>query len=239
MYVNGDSFAFGEELDGSHPEQRYQFTDYKRKNCYSGIIADHYEIPKYINNSIPGGSNQRAYRTIIKDISKLITEYKPEEIFVTMSVSHCMRAEFHYDTHENAYWDFLAAWPPPENSCFYNLYNVLTKYYNHDYGWYNFNMMMILGIQNFLKINNVPYLLTTSMHHNAEYEREKSFVTPETYNQLDFNRYYMEPSFMVFNNSKNYPIGKSLHPLEEGHKNWAKHLIQIIDERNLFSTGDL
>lgn len=236
LYVNGDSFAFGEELGDTDSDSRYIFTEYKRKNCYSGIIADHYSIPMYLNAARPGGSNQRIYRTLLNDISKLLGVYKPDEIFVILSITHCLRAEFHYGEDENDYWDFLAAWPPPQNSIFFALYDCLTKTYNHDYGWYHYNILMVLGIQNFLKVNNIPYLMTNSMHHTSEFIREKTLINPKVYSQLDLNRYYIEPSFMIFNNLNNYPIGKMLHPLEEGHKHWAQHLISIIDQRNLLET---
>lgn len=240
MYVNGDSFSFGEELGEVDNKSRLLFNEYKRKHCYSGIIADHYQIPNYINNSMPGGSNQRAYRTMVKDISKLLNDYRPEEIFVNISVTNPLRAEFVHGESEREYWDFMVAYPPgKETGFFYTLWKVIADHFNFDHGWYNFNILLILGIQNFLKVNNIPYLITSSMHNHGEIIRERNSVSNEVLQQLDLKRYHVEPSFMTFCQEYKHPTGPRYHPLEQGHASWAEHLISIIDQRNLLVNGDI
>jgi hypothetical protein len=240
MYVNGDSFSFGEELTGDTAETRLIFTEYKRRNCYSGIIADTCKIPNYINNSRPGGSNERTYRTLINDIPKLLTTYRPDEIFVNVSLTSPYRLEFSYGDNNEDYYDFMVVHPPPKSYSFlYNLWKIITSRYNHDYGWHNFDIMMQLGIQNFLKVNKIPYLITTSMGNHNDLLVFKQHIDCNLLKQTDNLRFYKEFSFLTFNEIHKLPKGIGHHPLEDGHKAWAAALLTIINDRKLFESEDL
>jgi hypothetical protein len=100
-------------------------------------------------------------------------------------------------------------------------------------------MMVLLGMQNFLRANKIPYLITSSMGNNTELEFQKKYVSSSVLNQIYNKRYYVTPSFSKFCEGTNYEIGPQLHPLEEGHIAWADHLIAYIEQNNLLSNKDL
>jgi hypothetical protein len=100
-----------------------------------------------------------------------------------------------------------------------------------------FDMMIYLGIQNFLKINKIPYLITCSM--GMEDHLRNKILSPEMLNQIYKKRFYTNPSFVKFVKENSYKIGPMLHPLEEGHAAWADHLLKHIDQNNLFDNSDL
>jgi len=99
--------------------------------------------------------------------------------------------------------------------------------------------MVLLGMQNFLKVNRIPYIITSSMNNSYEAEAQKKFVPPALLDQIYGKRYYTDPSFLQFSKQNNCEIGPGLHPLEEGHKMWADHLFSYIENNNLFDNGDL
>jgi len=242
FYATGDSFVFGHELHEKGEESEnihlFQFTPYKRKHCYTGIITDKLGIEDYQNTGCPGGSNERAYRNLINDISKKLKIYKPEEIFVNISLTHATRREFCFNN-EGAYYIHLNAWEPPSNVSkhHHDLWEVLVKDFNYDYGHFTFDIMILLGMQNFLKANKIPYLITSSM--GIEEDIQKKVLQQELLDQIYKKRYYVSPSFTAFAAANKCEIGPMLHPLEEGHALWATHLLDYINQNNLFDNSDL
>lgn len=232
LYITGDSFSFGEELD-----QERTFTEYKKQNCYARYICDQFDIPDYINSSMPAGSNERSYRHIITDVSRLLEQYKPDDLFVTVSLSHCNRREF-YRADNKQYYAFMANQSPPNFPILkgfgdYKLWNVLTQYYYEDYGYFMHDCLMVLGIQNFLKTTRVPYLLTMSMMDAKENQLLIDNIPPEIRNQFDSTRYLIQPSFLQYTLDKGYQVGKNFHPLEDAHREWGLFLSRIIRINNL------
>lgn len=236
FYISGDSFAFGQELGPEDKFSLYNFTPYKRKHCYSGIMADDLEIEDYQNSGCPGGSNERAYRCLVSDITVKLKKYKPEEIFVNISLTHASRREFCL-TPTGHYYPHLTTWKPINGSYpeTIDLWEILTRHFNHDYGHYMFDFLMVLGMQNFLKIHRIPYLFTSSMGNSHEYLIQKQYITPQFEDQLDKRRYMISPSFSSYCQSLKCKFGPGAHPLEEGHALWAKYLIDYITSNNLLS----
>lgn len=249
FYVTGDSFAFGDELSesGAKPTAQtlYIFDEYKRRNCYTGLICDRLNISNYKNTACPGGSNERAYRMLTKDIPEALKLYKPEEIFVNISLTQDTRREFcmsniqrPFDMGDD-YYIHLSGFEPPRVNDNYRLWEVLTKYFDHPRGNVTFDIMMVLGIQNFLRYNKIPYLLTSSMGNYYEYSVEKEYISQSLVNQFCPKRCLRTPSFMRFVKDRNYPIATGLHPLEEGHIAWADFLQTYIQEHDLMNNKDL
>lgn len=244
LYVNGDSFAFGQELGIGQPwyneKEYHDFTPHHRKHCYSGIISDTLQIKDYINNAAPGGSNERAYRCVISDVSDLLKKYKPEEIFVTVSLTSPVRHEFWRTDRQEWYRHMAHHEPPKIDSTIHEFWNMYTRTFSGDVGFYNFDTMMILGIQNFLIKNKIPYLLTSSMNNVGDETIRDTIISKNVLDQIYKSRYYINPSFMIFNNNiMKLPIGPGFHPLEEGHRLWAEYLIEHIKNHNLLDNQDL
>lgn len=237
LYVNGDSFAFGQELVREvSAKDFFNFSYYQRMKSYSGIIARKLKIPILKNNATPGGSNERAYRTTVEDISKLLLKFPPEKIFVNISLTHAARREFHTNIHDRYHNHMYSFNPNNEHSVIWEIFN---KYINTDVGIYNYDILQILAIQNFLIHNKVPYLLSSSMGNDNERNLTKKFVNDETLKQIYKKRFYDDISFNTLARDKNVPYGPFLHPLEEGHELWADHLIEVIEKNNFFDNGDL
>jgi hypothetical protein len=237
FYVNGDSFSFGQELDGPRdPSDFFTFSEFQRKNCYSGLIADKLGL-EYKNNSQPGGSNQRIYRTMLSDLTELLKTYKPEEIFVNISLTHCIRREF-YSIERDTYYPHMNTVEPqiePDRS----LWKLLVTDFSNLKSELERDQLIILGIQNFLRVNKIPYLLTWSFHHGSMYDDEKAHISPAILDQRYLKRFYQHPSFNIFSFNNKFPTGPGKHPLLEGHRAWADHLLTHIEKNNLFDNSDL
>lgn len=239
LYANGDSYGFGAELGTG---DIHVFDDHKRKYCYSGIITDTLEIKGYLNNSIQGGSNERILRCLITDIPTLLTQYKPEEIFCTVTLSSPARREF--CDNEGRYMLFLPHHKPAQPGGLIHmnvLWEILVKEFSNDYGIYLYNYMITLSIQSFLRNLKIPYLITYSMRTLRESEIESNFISPDQRALLCANRLYDERSFMEFVDRDKYPhlTGPGLHPLEDGHQMWAEFLLGHIEKNDLLNNKDL
>jgi hypothetical protein len=238
LYVTGDSFAFGQELTPSNHSNLYDFTLRHRKLCYSGIIADTFGIT-YKNNALPGGSNERNYRTLITDISKTLTKYKPSEIFVNISLTHSYRREFFMKAFNDWYPYMATCEPKEEHRDHHALWELFSKSVNTDLGNSMFDIMNILGMQNFLLRHKIPYLFTSSMGNAREAEILQKNVPAELLNGIYRPRFYDVISFNTHTGVNNYPRGSGGHPLREGHRAWAEHLLEHINTNNLLDNSDL
>jgi hypothetical protein len=239
FYTGGDSFAFGQELGLELPPSHlYDFTQHHRASCYSGIMSDTIPTIKIYNNkSLPGGSNERSYRKMVTTISEVLSEFEPENIFVTISLTHAYRREF-YTTYFNNWYPCMYTFEPNDDPC-RSLWKILTTDFNHDKGIYMFDILQILGIQNFLINNHIPYLLTSSMGNFLEKIRLTNSVPSNVINQIYTKRYYDDISFHYFTEQNGFSRGPGLHPLEEAHAAWAQHLLDYINKHDLFSNKDL
>ncbi len=240
LYVSGDSFSFGQELSGPRTvENFYEFDEYQRKHCYSGLIADKLQIPNYINTSLPGGSNQRVYRTILNDIPKELEIYRPEDIFVMISLTHPNRREFHMNMFNKWIPHMNNFGPKKHFNGLYDFWEIVTKETSNNTESYTFDFMLILAMQNFLKQNKIPYLITSSLAHKDDIPIYKRMFPKETFDQLYLHRALLEKSFHTFTAEGNFKRGPCIHPLEEGHAAWSEFLLDHIQKNNLFSNEDL
>ena len=239
FYATGDSFVFGHELTETGPEEDdatlFNFTPYKRTHCYTGIMANSLKTEDYQNSACPGGSNERAYRMLINDLTCKLKTYKPEEIFVNISVTMVTRREFCFNS-KGDYYIHMQSWEPPKdcNPHHHALWKTLVKDFHYDHGDFMFDIMILLGMQNFLKNNKIPYLITSSM--GVEHYKQEQIISVDLLNQIYRKRYYVYPSFFKFASDNGHKIGPGMHPLEEGHANWASHL---LNENNLLDNSDL
>jgi len=235
IYVTGDSFSFGQELGGSdvEPKDFYTCTDYMRDNSYTGIIAKTWGIENVINKSLPGGSNDRAFRMITTDLPTYFGDYKPEEIYVFISLTHSTRREF-YDN-EHKHWEALISNFEPDPKFSYKsqreFWKLYTAYYNSAYESTTRFLSQVLGMQQFLKSLGISYMMSDSMHHDEDFWNEYKKIHTNVLYMIDTDRYYRNEPFNSYVGRKKLPIGKFLHPLEEGHKAWAEHLMGVIYER--------
>lgn len=235
MYVTGDSFAFGDEMG---VEQDYtKQTDYQKEHCYSYLMSKKLNVETYVNTALRGGSNERMYRVMLKDVSNLLVLYKPEEIFVTMGFSHAARREFCWND-EGDYYIHIPSAKPDSFTPFSKLWDILNKSFNYDVGIYNHDAMIKMAIMNFLRVHKIPHLLTTSIIVTGDRLREAEHVQKNILEQMKSKRFMDMPSFMEFNHGK-HPVAPGLHPLEEGHAAWAEELLGYIQQHDILDNSDL
>lgn len=240
FYASGDSFAFGQEMGESFQRNLYDFTFHHRKHCYTGIMCDSLKsVLRYRNKALPGGSNERVYRKLICNLSEDLLKFKPENMFVTISLTHAHRREFYMNSSKNWYPHMYAYSPKKEDEVVYNLWEMLVQEVSDDKGINMFDVMQILGIQNFLIKNKIPYLLTTSMGTPEENALLEKSVPKQVLNQIYKPRFYNELSFSSFTSINGYSRGPGWHPLEDAHRAWANHLLEHINQNDLFSNEDL
>lgn len=241
LYAIGDSFVFGQEMGPPiTPQNLHIFDDHKRRHCYTGIIVDSLKIENYKNSACPAASNERTYRMLINDITTALLTYRPEEIFVNVGLTASVRREFcmnnagSYYLHMHTFEPSLVHFP----QC-HDLWKVIVKDFNYEFGDEMFNTMMILGIQNFLLINKIPYLMSYSIRNPATIAINEKYVPASLLDQIHKKRYYSWPSFMQFTKDNKFEMGTGHHPLEVAHLAWAEHLMKYIDENNLLDDSDL
>lgn len=238
FYAIGDSFAWGSELAGDHDSDvNFIFTEHKRKHVYSALVSDYFNFETYINAALPGASNERTYRILINDLSKILLKTSPNEIFVSISLTSCLRREF--CNNNGLYYFHLNPHEPEKFTQQHKLWKTLVRYFNYDPAHYTYDNMLVLAMQNFLRVNKIPYLITTSMRPSAEEELYRKHIPNSLYRFFDNKRYHPDPSFQTWNAIHNLKPGKFHHPLEEGHKVWAEYLIKYITEHDLLSNTDL
>lgn len=235
LYANGDSLVYGQELNPDRINIRddCEFTEHKRTHCFTGLIQKHFNIENYINRAIPGGSNDRILRTTILDVSKLLEEYEPDELFVIVGTTYSSRREF-YNTELNSYYQYQPEYNSgPQIKSLDPLWKIYTAYYQSDLEQVERYLIQIVSIQNFLKSNKIPYLITTSLSDSDEILKlagDYGYLTA----MLDRTRYLNEVSFENFTIQNGLAIGKNWHPLEDGHAAWAQYLITHINNNRLY-----
>lgn len=237
IYVIGDSFSFGQELGGSDVPMKdfFTFTPYMREKSYTGLIAKEWGVTGYTNVSQPGGSNDRIHRMLTLDIPVLLQQYKPEEIFVFVSMTHASRREF-YDRLHQVYTPQISNFAPPkDNIPVYKLWEYYTAYFDHPFEQAQRHIVQTLSIQSLLKVFKIDYLITNSMNDNPEFIEEYNNLPLDVRKQID-RRHYPTTPFNVFAGNLKVPFGKHHHPLEEGHEAWAKYLMGYMKD---FSIGQI
>jgi hypothetical protein len=236
FYANGDSMVFGTDLDIKNQTHYFDFTEHQRKAGFTGIISDTLKYDEYLNKAIPGGSNERVYRKTVFNISNLLKSYNPEDIFVLIGLSSPLRKEFFLEEYNNWY-PFIVSYTP-SNSSENLIWNAITST-NSEKGFYTTDFLHILGVQNFLMLNKIPYLITYALGGVYEDDLRKTHLSEHLRNQIYLKRFYSELSFWRFIEERGFSTSSTGHPLEEGHAAWANHLLKYIKENNLMSNEDL
>ena len=202
IFVCGDSFAYGQELDESIRE----------KKNFPSLIAQHFNLPVY-NHSIPGGSNSRILRVSFVELPKLVDK-KP---FVIIPWSQPHRMEF-WNVKAN---DFKMLHPPPGAD------NEFTRLYFEEHTSESSEVLRTLmakiSLQHLLKSLGFNYLFVEMF--------DVVPPTPKQYKHLEqlIDRNHFLPDYLGWQYN-GCPMAPGGHPLEEGHKKMADYLINEIEK---------
>lgn len=233
VYVVGDSFSFGQEL-GPPPEDFFKITPYMIEHCYSGIIAKNWNVEYYLNKSLPSGSNDRIHRMIFTDLPLLFSKYRPDEIFVFISMTHASRREVFYNRY-NIYFPLMTNHAPDKkDSELYDFWESYVLNFDNLEESVNRFFSQVLSIQSFLKNLGIDYLITQSMsQYQTNFAKRMEKFPTHMLNLIDRKHFPEIESFQQYNARLGLPIGESKHPLEEGHRAWANYLIEYMKKNNL------
>lgn len=205
IYVCGDSFPYGYELDESVRQQQN----------FPSLIAKHFNVSCY-NHSLPGGGNDRILRVCFTEIPKIVDQ-KP---FVIVPWTQPHRTEF-YNVKAN---EFKILHPPPGAD------NEFTRLYFTEHSSDSSNVLRTLiakiSLQNLLKQLNLNYLFIEMFDSRPE--------VPKQYKHLEalIDQTHFLPGYLG-DQYQGCPMAPGGHPLEEGHRRMADYLIkEIIKHEN-------
>jgi len=100
MYVNGDSWTFGQELRDDAPDH----LTYKYYNTWPWHLSRSLEIPVLHNDALGGTSNDRIYRRTVEFIQNYKGDY--DELMIVPAWTTYERRELAYDSiveHDNGF----------------------------------------------------------------------------------------------------------------------------------------
>jgi len=235
VYANGDSYVHGQGLDDA--VELYNFSEIKKHQCWTGIIAKRLGLnvdSQYYNASLPGASNDRIFRTTVRDVSSLIKQYPANEIFVIIGLTDSARTEFLPNDHED-YQMFLTNFEPgstvPHVKRMFELRNAffVTNKDNEDRFF-----SKLIALQFFLKSVGVNYIFTKSIgvfpdtHVREEFNFKHQDAWLDAVSLIDFDRFYNELHFAHFVNIKNLSVTKCKHTGPDGHLAWAEHILDFV-----------
>lgn len=209
LYSNGDSWTYGDELNN-------------KDDCYVNLISKNYNLP-LINNSLPGGSNERILRTTIQDVSTLLKQGKKPFVIVAWTLPH--RFEL-FDTES----DDFAVFAGPKFSKDPELGKLIWSRRSSDKSDVIMFLTQVISLQSFLKQNDIPYYMCNVF--KILYELLDPKLLEIYQSQIDTNLYmYNLPFKVLLTPYINIKWGENFHPLSEGHCIIARFLIEQINIR--------
>lgn len=227
VYANGDSWAWGSELGD-------ESQDYRDAHSYPGLIAKNLGVELY-NNSKPGASNQRVFRTTIHDISKLLLENRKPLVILTWTEVH------RFELFETASKQWVS-FSNPGSSTNESLTNEIWGKYSTDASNLISLITKFIAIDSFFKHNNVPYIMVTSCGITPEsfgknwltsgVPTEEFLMYKTLTERINYIGQFTLSSYLrTFNRVK---WGLNHHPLEGGHEIMADFIfLQINDRYNI------
>lgn len=240
MLIAGCSHAAGSEIDGA------QDSAYNRQHSFGNLTAENFGYEP-VNICQMGATNSSIARSVMEYI---LTQQKPDFVLIAWTDSIRVEAPYYRPTdykrfNPNIDWydssgeDYLRVSmlissiqieEERELTLDFQSFTIRNEYYTEIN-----NMMHIINLQNFLKLNQIPYMMV-----NTNYMFEKMHCTIRWYFKLiDTLRY---PNFD--NNQENFypkyknlgytnPLAKYYHHGEEVHLDYSKYLTGYILENKL------
>ena len=235
LYVTGDSFAFGQGLPGHSSEMSkfYIFTSEMRDTVYSGVLANKWQIPNYINTALPGGSNDRMARMIYNDIPKLLETVKPESILVHVGITHAARTEF-YSVERQSYIPFISNFKPKNGithlTDFWQLY---VSSFDDEAEHVDRYLRTIVSMQLFLERLGVKYFFTRAMPDSHGFDNMMQLHNPALYKMINKKLFPDIDSMYSWCTNKNFEKTECHHYGADAHAAWADHLIDYMENNNI------
>jgi hypothetical protein len=217
IYANGDSWSFGSELADDSKL-------YRDAHNYPGLIAKHLEVGLE-NNSFPGGSNDRTFRTTVYDIANLIANGKRPLAIITWTEIH------RFELYDNNIKDWIT-FSHPDNTRDRELSDKIWGRYSSEEGDLSKFIAKAIALESFFKKNNVPYIMVNSASINFKACGLDKLMTYKS--MMDNTNYLFAITLYGYLISFTEVEWGYSHPKENGHAMLAEFLIrQITDRYNL------
>lgn len=227
--------------------------EYIDKHCYSGVLKESMKFSSAINDAISGSSNANILERTIMSIEKLLASgVKNTEIFAIISWTdfdrsyvpldwdRCVNIAPHFPKNSGAPWSF--------NSMVASYHKIISSNLHFLFKQY---LLDVIHLQNFFKAKSIKCLFIQGVanHIISEFgkddanrlqndetirslfsivDMEQWFTNNNTYSVDCFSTSHRSISFSEFNGMHKYKVGKMLHPLEDGHREWAIKLEEHI-----------
>lgn len=200
----GDSFTYGDELSN-------------RAAAWPNLLAEMlgYELT---NLAKPGGGNTNIVRQCV--------DQSNNHDMIIVAWSHFARIEF---ADEFGVYD---TWPGHRGIAFTNevkfrktLMEYITNYYNDDY-LHNQQLINIILLQNYLKINNKKYIMLDAFNNRAIIKGKIN--NNKLINQIDKEFYLGWPYQSMMEWTYGCEQGAGGHFLEDGHQRVAEKINEHI-----------
>ena len=257
IVAGGDSFIWGNEL-ADQRDGKYSLS------TFPALLAKQIGA-KYVCAAWPGNANNAISRMVINKCQQV----KDCVVSVTWTFPHRYEFKFGFDTKQKiSPWYSINAWDiADKETILAGLLNSDTSIIDHHlekqmiseqtgladfarnyfkYVGYNeyhslyATLKEVLFLQNYLKINQIPYIFTTaenSFYQHPTYTRISDEYLANIYTQIDWNNWYFFPSkdttvprgFYQWALENKYKVATT-HPLEESHEKAAILIKEKFDE---------
>lgn len=255
LVAGGDSFVWGSELSD-------QIESYSN-STFPALLAQKNNL-SYVCSAWPSNANNAITRMCLSECQRLLKQNKQFIVLITWTFNSRFEFRFNYDTKQKiSPWYSIGPWTILDNTddILFNtgnkniksqhiqniknardtgISNFAKQFYkdigNSEYYELYSTFKEIVFMQNYLKVNNIPYLFTTADWQEENYTRCCDVFLSSLYDSIDWENWYFFPAGTRFNETQKprgfyqwavenkYKIGTT-HPLEKAHKD-ASILIQ-------------
>lgn len=241
LYVCGDSWTHGSELIDPDSEETNHFaevhTQYRLKHFWPALVAKKLGVD-LIDGSEPGAGNDRILRVTMYDVAKLLLEGRRP--FVVLGWSQLQRFELPQGKSEGAHWrSFVSPKATDNPRVAIDVWREWSADRSDVVKW----MQQLISMDNFLKINNVPYLGTTVFKESywlyEQYtSQDDKFFKPyltQIKQHVNLTRHALNISMETFlRQHENVTYGPGKHPLRYGHELLAEQIYSQITSKFQF-----
>jgi len=247
LIAGGDSFTFGSELQGCYDENNVEVAS---PNSYASLIASEAKLD-YQCVAFPGHSNDAISRTVIDTCNNT---QDIELVIVCWTFPGRYEFLFNDELEQISAWNTLTSEREIKSQFKYQNDIVLQHHidkFNRDeerglngfartffghvglskrYETYNY-LSNIVNLQNYLKLNNIPYLFLSvdqSIEECKYWCSEGS--NKRLLNQIDLSNWFWFPGnlgFYTWSLENKFPFGTT-HPLEPAHSEAAELIYEHL-----------
>ena len=209
LYAVGDSFTYGSELASCN-------------SAWPCVLASTLNMD-VVNAGKQGASNDYIVRSTINAVSEL----RPD--LVVVAWTSCSRMEFadEYGTYD--IWPGCTSREFDNNGQFAHRKELIgyISYHSNDEYEYSRWLQQVVLLQNFLKVQNVNYVMCNTFDNQ---QRNKKFKKTNInyWNMIDSSKFLGWPYEGIVEWTYGTPHGRGGHPLELGHERIAKQIVEYI-----------